>query len=224
MAGAPRPARTTTLIAVLALVAALHVALFWSLRGATVRFQGAAGDAPRRVTLRLLSAVVAPRPAADAPPPALPIAATRPIRSTPPMVATHPTRPSRAARAGADAFTPTLPRGATLPAADGDDDAPVRSASSAADAASAPLTGTSLLDNPATRRAIRASAATLSLGARANAAAGVAAAAGSDAQLAAAVKAAGRGDCLKGEFAGSGMGLLSAPFLAAAAARGKCAQ
>jgi hypothetical protein len=30
------------------------------------------------------------------------------------------------------------------------------------------------------------------------------------------------GDCLKGEFAGAGAGLLSLPFLAAAEAMGKC--
>jgi hypothetical protein len=34
--------------------------------------------------------------------------------------------------------------------------------------------------------------------------------------------ATARGDCLKGEYAGGGMGLLSLPFLAVAAARGKC--
>jgi hypothetical protein len=37
-----------------------------------------------------------------------------------------------------------------------------------------------------------------------------------------AVAAAAKGDCLKGEFFGGGMGLLSAPFLAAAAATGHC--
>ena len=39
-----------------------------------------------------------------------------------------------------------------------------------------------------------------------------------------AVKTAGKGDCLKGEYAGAGMGLLSLPFLAVAEARGDCAQ
>jgi len=34
---------------------------------------------------------------------------------------------------------------------------------------------------------------------------------------------AGKGDCLKGESAGTGMGLLSLPFLALAAARSACA-
>lgn len=41
-------------------------------------------------------------------------------------------------------------------------------------------------------------------------------------QLPKAVAAAGKGDCLKGEYAGAGMGLLSAPFLAYAAATGHC--
>lgn len=38
------------------------------------------------------------------------------------------------------------------------------------------------------------------------------------------VKAAGKGDCVKGEYSGTGMGILSLPFLALAAARGACAQ
>ena len=37
-----------------------------------------------------------------------------------------------------------------------------------------------------------------------------------------AVAASAKGDCLKGEYAGWGMGLLSAPFLAFAAATGNC--
>lgn len=37
-----------------------------------------------------------------------------------------------------------------------------------------------------------------------------------------AVAASVKGDCLKGEFAGGGMGLLSLPFLAVAAVRGDC--
>lgn len=45
-----------------------------------------------------------------------------------------------------------------------------------------------------------------------------------DAALAEGVKAAQHGDCLKGEFAGAGMGLLSLPALAVAAARGQCAR
>jgi hypothetical protein len=36
------------------------------------------------------------------------------------------------------------------------------------------------------------------------------------------IQGAATGDCLKGEFAGAGMGLLSLPFWAIAEARGKC--
>lgn len=38
------------------------------------------------------------------------------------------------------------------------------------------------------------------------------------------IKNAGAGDCLKGEYAGAGAGLLSAPFLLLAQARGRCAK
>lgn len=38
------------------------------------------------------------------------------------------------------------------------------------------------------------------------------------------VREAGKGDCAKGEYAGGGMGLLSLPFLAIAAAAGNCAK
>lgn len=48
--------------------------------------------------------------------------------------------------------------------------------------------------------------------------------AGSDAAFAAAISAAGRRPCERGEYVGSGMGLFSAPFLAAAVLRGECAQ
>jgi hypothetical protein len=41
-------------------------------------------------------------------------------------------------------------------------------------------------------------------------------------QLPDAVASAGKGDCMKGEFKGRDMGLLSAPFLALAAATGHC--
>lgn len=40
--------------------------------------------------------------------------------------------------------------------------------------------------------------------------------------LAQAMQQAGRGDCARGEFRGSGMGLLSLPMLAAAALQGEC--
>ncbi|MDP9604953.1 UNVERIFIED_ORG: hypothetical protein J2W38_004754 [Variovorax paradoxus] len=45
-----------------------------------------------------------------------------------------------------------------------------------------------------------------------------------DSRLSAGVAAAARGDCMKGQFKGSNMGLLSLPALALAAANGECAR
>jgi hypothetical protein len=84
----------------------------------------------------------------------------------------------------------------------------------AADPASAPLPAEPrLLDTPATRQALR------ELAPRHGAAApGLSA----NERLGQAIGRGATGDCLKGEYAGAGMGLLSAPFLALAALRGDC--
>ncbi|MDR3015284.1 MAG: hypothetical protein LBV56_07595 [Delftia acidovorans] len=42
--------------------------------------------------------------------------------------------------------------------------------------------------------------------------------------LASAMREAAHGDCMKGEFKGGGMGLLSLPMLAAAALKGECSR
>jgi hypothetical protein len=78
----------------------------------------------------------------------------------------------------------------------------------------------SLLDGEATRRAIRAAAREP----------GIATQAGRqglalqtpDERLGSEVQRSAKGDCLKGEYVGGGMGLLSLPFLAAAALRDQC--
>jgi hypothetical protein len=77
-----------------------------------------------------------------------------------------------------------------------------------------------LLDSDATRRAIRASARAPGLAAQAGRFG--AAPLSPDERLGAAVQQGARGDCLKGEYLGGGMGLLSLPFLAAAALREQC--
>ena len=74
----------------------------------------------------------------------------------------------------------------------------------------------------ATRRAIREAARQPLLSERAAQATGQPFRRGAE-RLADAASGAGKGDCLKGEYAGGGMGLLSLPFLAVAAARGDCA-
>ena len=47
---------------------------------------------------------------------------------------------------------------------------------------------------------------------------------GPEAKLGRQIQQAGNGECLKGEFAGGGMGLLSLPFWLLAEARGKCSK
>lgn len=80
-----------------------------------------------------------------------------------------------------------------------------------------------LLRNEATRQALRQTGQQPLLAERAEAATGIAVQR-QDTALAEGVKQGAKGDCLKGEFAGSGGGLLSLPALAYAAAAGKCAK
>lgn len=91
-------------------------------------------------------------------------------------------------------------------------------------AASTPDLPPLLIDTEATRRAIRASARTASLGDQLAKARDEPARQSAADRLAHGVKDAGKGDCAKGEYAGAGMGLLSLPFLAAAVIGGDCAK
>lgn len=86
---------------------------------------------------------------------------------------------------------------------------------SAAPPASAPLPA--LLDSEATRRAVRQAALSAPEAARAKSLPET-----SQQRLGQDIAKSADGDCLKGEFAGAGMGLLSAPFWLLAEARGKC--
>lgn len=91
-------------------------------------------------------------------------------------------------------------------------------------AASAPIALPSLLDTAATRRAIRASAREPSLAQQIARTSGEPPPTSAPDRLGNAVKAAGRGDCAKGDYTGAGMGLLSLPFLAVAVVGGQCAK
>lgn len=82
--------------------------------------------------------------------------------------------------------------------------------------ASAPLPR--LLDSEATRRALRQSALETPTGPP------QALAENSQQRLEGGMKGSAHGDCLKSEFLGGGMGLLSAPFWLLAEARGKCSR
>lgn len=106
---------------------------------------------------------------------------------------------------------------------------PVPETSVASDPAIAPSPSPSQqprlrLDTPALRRAIREIAGTSSPAQRAARPERQPDAPDDAASpLASGMSAAAHGDCLKGDFKGSGMGLLSLPMLALAAAQGRCA-
>jgi hypothetical protein len=202
-----RPARHR--LFALAAVAALHVALFWFVRSSTLLPAGreAPSSAVQRVSLRLVTVprVVAPPPAARVPPKRAEVTAA-PRRAPGDRQALTTTVVPEATPTISPPIVPTL--------------APTLSRTEpAASAADVPL-----LDSEATRRAIRASAQASSLTAEVARVGGEPARATAQERLGNEVKAAGRGDCAKGEYAGAGMGLLSLPFLVAAAARGDCAQ
>jgi hypothetical protein len=187
---------------VLLCVVAVHLALAWSLLDSIAPRQ--ATPAPlQRMTMRLIpETTAAPRRAAEPPP-------------NPPAVARWRALPS--------ARTPSP----TIPAATRRAEAALPELASRSEpAASAPPAVPSLMDTEATRRAIRDSARQPAhIGHVAGAGAGDdPRRASTQERLAADVKAAGKGDCVKGEYLGAGAGLLSVPFLALAAARGACAR
>ena len=212
----PRPrARWRSALAVLCVVA-LHGALVWRWPGALTGSTHPAGlTPPLRVTLRLIPLQLAPKPTPTALPrrPEVRFAAAPPHGSV-----AAPSRPRQLAPADA---TPA-------PAAPLDHGvisiSPAGAAPRAEAPASAALTAPALLDTEASRRAIRASARTPSLSTLAAAASEEPRPASAQERLGGAVKSAGKGDCLKGEYAGAGMGILSLPFMVVAAARGACAQ
>lgn len=179
-----------------ALVLLLHLALLaWWLRGDWHEARSAA-EVPR-VSVRLI---------ARAPPAAAVPAPVRHDRSPESKPAPRLTRP---ARPQPDAPSPAAAAQAITMAA------PEAAASQPAGEALP-----SLMDGEATRRAIRAAAREP----------GIAAVAGRqgpalqtpEERLGSEVQRSAKGDCLKGEYLGGGMGLLSLPFLAAAALRDQC--
>jgi len=95
------------------------------------------------------------------------------------------------------------------------------SAASAAEAA-APAPAGGLLDSEASRRAIREAARQRSTGEMGAQATGEKAPVSEQERMGQEIARGARGDCLKGEFAGSGMGLLSLPFWLMAELREKC--
>ncbi len=207
----PRGRRT---IAVGLPVLLLHALWAWLLGGDTLRHAPAA-VAPTRVTLRLVPMTPMAPPMVKPPTPA-------PTRvAGPPVPASPATRAKAPARAPIATTAPPAAPPTTPPT-----DPPTATAAITppAPAASDTVATTPLLDTDATRRAIRSSARSPWLGDQLARSREEPARAGPNERLATGVREAGKGDCLKGEYAGAGMGLLSVPFLALAAARGACAR
>ena len=185
----------------LLLVALLHALALLGLLAGLRPQPSAPGHAASQGVLILLPPLA--RPAADAP--------------TPPA--------ARAERPRAVAATPQ-PAGAEI-AADPRETVPVEPpllarAQAASAPASAPLVGPSLLDSEATRRAVRMATREPLLSERTAAASDDPGRLNAQQRLGQEMAQAATGDCLKGEYAGGGMGLLSLPFWLAAEVRGKC--
>ncbi|MBW8759084.1 MAG: hypothetical protein JF586_15850 [Burkholderiales bacterium] len=218
----------------LAAAAALNLLVLAALRFAIDRVE-LPRHGPDRVT-RLVTVALHAAP----PPPvhALPLRHTPPPQDRTSLHApspAHANAPARAAAPPRDDAAPAITLPATIPQAV----PPVAAAS-----ASAPPADLRFLDNAATRRAIRAVARgeDATVAERGNAltheepGSELVAADGTHVgtkrnlpppppavALAQGIDAAHKGDCGKGEYLGGGMGLLSAPFLLAAEALGKCA-
>ena len=209
--GAPSISHRGAALAVLAAIA-LHLALIALLNeSAAWQPRRAAQPASPRVTLRLI-----PLPVPPAPVPRVEAAAPRP--NAPPKARMRIQTPDRVGSAPDAAPVSAAAINATRPDA----------VSRAEPAASAPeplaSSMPSLMDTEATRRAIRASARQPSLTDQLARARDEPRRASVDERLGAAVRGAAKGDCMKGEFPGAGMGLLSLPFLAAALSSGNCAK
>lgn len=197
----PRPG----LVALVLAVVAMHAAVLWLMLVATQPHIGRIGMAQRITTME----VVQVAPVRKAEPPAAPAAAPR---ATPTAVA--PRAPARrvpqAARSEAITASPDAP---TAPAAPSEPQ-------QAASPSPAPL----ILNSDATRRALRDVARNRSFADRANQDIQGPARSAFESKMGAGVAGAAHGDCMKGQFKGSNMGLLSLPALALAAANGECAR
>ena len=187
------------LIALVLAVVAMHAAVLWLLLGATQPHRRMA-DTARRVVMEVVQ--VAP-PVMKAEPPAQQKEAT-------------PRAPAPAARATARrAPLPTRSNATTAPAAPVAADEPSQAASPAP---AKPL----ILHSESTRRALRDIGRERSFADRAGQDLNGNPRSTFESRLSADVAASARGDCMKGQFKGSGMGLLSLPALALAAANGDC--
>ena len=196
----------------LAAVLLLHVALVAWLQHAWHR--GDAHGEQRRSSIRMVTIQLPPL----APQPS-------PQAARPRTDSTTAVRRSAAARLREDDTARTSPP-SPAPEIDHVDEAPratvIIAAPTPVPGASGP-SGRELMDGTATRRAIRQSAQGRPLLAeRADDASRAPDRVDASTKLGNEMMKSASGDCLKGEYAGGGMGLLSAPFWLLAEARGKC--
>lgn len=190
----------------LLVVMALHVVLVWGLRLALQ-------PEPVRPLPEAPGVLWLLEQAAEAPP-----VATAPVPSARP--ARVQKRRAPASPVGTQAITLPDPG---VPPADRQPPAPSPPTTTADMTAPAASQATpSLLDSPATRRAIREAARAETLAERAARATDAASRPDTTERLGQDIAKGALGDCLKGEYAGGGMGILSIPFLVAAELRGKC--
>ena len=189
-----RPRSRSRIAGVLAGVLALHL-LLAVLLGGSPKPRRSAMPA-QRVTLRLLP-LPAPPPQAGTEPAPRPGAVPRLRKPAAPREARDPVAPAPGAELAITVPTP---------------------------AASAPDAPPSLMGTDATRRAIRDAARAPSLAEQLARSREEPARASVGDRLSTDIKRAGKGDCAKGAYAGAGMGLLSLPFLAVAAATDNCAK
>ena len=196
----PRRARRRWLLVTLAVVA-LHLLL-------VATWQHALRSPPPKPSVMHPPLLVWLR---RAPPPIPQPAATEP----PPVRTETPRQRTRAAPVAEPEAPPVQAVAAPATAS-----APVAEPVAPTAAASAPPGR--LLDSDASRRAIREAARQRSTGEMAAEASGADAPLSAQERMGQEIARGARGDCLKGEYAGSGMGLLSLPFWLMAELREKC--
>lgn len=189
----------------LLLVAAVHLLLL-QLAQQALRTVPTPTTAQHGAALVLLPPIVAPR---KAPPPAEP--------DEPKRRPQRPAKPAPSAPLTHEVAAPADSDSATDSATDA---APTATPASPQPARAA--TGGGLLDSEATRNAIREAARKPSIAEQGARASGANAALSEQQRLGQEIARSAIGDCLKGEYAGSGMGLLSLPFWLMAELGDKC--
>lgn len=187
--------RRPALTALVLAVAAMHAAVLWLLLIAT-KPHGRNASPAKRVVMEL-------------------------VQVAPPVKAEPPARPKEAEpRAPAVRTAGRRPPAVTRDNSITTPDAPTAAAEPPQTTSPAPL----ILHSESTRRALRDIGRERSFADRAGQDLNSNPRSAFDSRLSTGVAGAARGDCRKGEFKGGGMGLLSLPALALAAATGECAR